>query len=475
MQGGKYILWLASGILSLCILIYSYDMLVGDGDGIIARFHLNPLSIALITISIALCVLGILSSRRVLSNISLSLLVTFLCLVVIEMSLPLLMPQATGVHHFLRVGKAYPYLSRDRVFFKNYQPNVQFHTQLSPKDGQRPIIAHHINSDGMRGPETPIKKSNEHRILLVGDSYIQSIQLSYEQTIGPQLQQHLPDSCTVLQHGFPSWSPLLEWNWVRQKGLSLTPDEVILFLFPNDFFSAQAKGLGDTSYWPFTDFDADGRPIGFHFPEETEIRRTPWTLLQQSWQKLRLVSIIRILWKQNRVKNALSTAMLPEILAMSGDTFATYYDQQLATALRDTPIPLDVLAIMRPLDKWDGQLRERSLKTLRLIGQMHKDLAKQEIPLRVCFIPFPWVFPKEGLVNKASTTNWPNHTFKHQGLIELVDTFCKDNNIPLLDLFTAFDNYEGDELLYLPYDMHWDSTGHKVAARAVADWLSSQE
>ncbi|MEL7249092.1 MAG: hypothetical protein AAFO03_11755 [Bacteroidota bacterium] len=397
-------------------------------------------------------------------------------LFLIEKLLPSIATYQAGVRESIQpIQGVFPYTSYDTVYFKNYIPKSEFHTQLIPEDGGRKIL-HQVNSDGMRGPEIPEKAAGEQRVLLVGDSYIHSLQVAYEESIGPQLERLLPDSFRVLQHGFPSWSPLLEWNWILRKGLQFDPDQVILFLYPNDFYSGDA--VGDSGYLPYARFNDEGEPIAFDFSNVEEAQlpddRNPWTLLKADWQRMRLIRMTSFMWRKAKAKRMLEESELPRYLEMPTAEFREAYTLNNQTKDLLTIALWDYLELMRDSDIWSEEIRARVAQSLQHISGLRQSLQKRNIPLALCLIPYPWQFPGENLVRKSQIGGWNEFAFPAGGLRDIIKEFSQKSDIPLLDLYETTSHYKEqfpDELLYCPSDPHWTVAGHQMAAKALLQFL----
>lgn len=327
----------------------------------------------------------------------------------------------------------------------------------------------------MRGPTIPEKQADEKRILLVGDSYIQAIQVGYESSIGPLLEQKSADSVHVLQHGFPSWSPLLEWNWVRRKGLSLQPDIIVLFLYANDFFSGDA--VGDTGYLPYTTFDKDGSPIAFHFEEAHQpLRRNAWQLMKADIQNLNLLKMTSFALRQARARKTHTATDLPTIMKLPANDFMKLYEQETATKDILQIANWDLIELMRDTSLWTRTIRERFELSAQNIRGLKKSATAQGIPFVVCLIPYPWQLAGQNEKRKQKATNWNGYVFGRAGLQDALANFCESESIPFLDLYPVFESAidkEPEVDFYFPSDPHWTARGHQVAADASHYYLKT--
>mgnify|MGYP000182060906 CR=1 FL=1 len=465
------------GISFFCVFVYAYDLLFGDG--IIARFSINPLSIWLGFSIPLLLIAGIASRSKWISNGSLLLFSTIGILFILEKLLPAVATYQAGIHDSIqRIDDVFPYSTLDTVYFKNYVPNASFRTQLRPEDGGRNIL-HQINEHGMRGPSPGLKEAGEQRILLVGDSYLQATQVAYEESLGPVLSSLLPDSFSVVQHGFPSWSPLLEWNWILRKGLSFEPNMVVLFLYNNDFFSGDA--IGDNGYLPYAKFAENGEPAGFDFSQlESKYlglkKRNPWTMMIADLQRFRLVRLTTFLLRRQLVFETLSEEKIDTYLNLPPEAFQQAYRDNNTTKDILTVMLWDYLALMRDTSQWSPDLQERVELSFKHLEGLQQSLDERGVEFAICHIPYPWQFPGENAVRMQEVTNWSDYVFPEGGIQQAVKTFCASKDIPLLDLYshTQESKTAAPELqLYCPSDPHWTVAGHDMAAHALYNFLAA--
>ncbi|MEO1623803.1 MAG: hypothetical protein AAFV25_01505 [Bacteroidota bacterium] len=466
-------LWYAQGgLLLLCVALYLLDVIFGDGDGVNARFGLNPLKIFLCGASILLLVQGLCAVRTWLVNVSLLLLTTVLILGLLEWTLPWLAPRLLKTHQYIRpLDGRFPYKSYDSTYFKNYWPGSRFSYHLSEADGGG---SHQIqiNQEGIRGPERAARNADRKQLILLGDSFVQALQVPYEQTMGEQLMARLGDSVEVWQHGFPSWSPLLEWNWVLRQGMELQPDALVLFLYNNDFFSG--KSVGDAGYAPFAKFDAEGRPTGFVFSPQSlaSQERGMWNLFRQDVLNLGLVKTLSFVQRKRRAQQLLPVSEVDRLLALSAAEFEQVYREQ---DFEDDPLfsfRWDLLSLMRPYDRWDALTRQRLALSQTHLSGLHRSLAERSIPLYICLIPSAWQLEGEGLASKQEM-GFEGLQLPSGGLSDALADFCQGESIPYFDLLTHFKSYKADhpeDALYFSQDRHLSPTGHRV----LADFLHQQ-
>ena len=118
-----------------------------------------------------------------------------------------------------------------------------------------------INSLGLRDYEFPTKKpANTRRILMVGDSFTEGEGVELNETFSKVLERTLKArqgsviNYQVINAGCGSYSPLLEYLYLKNSGLNLSPDIVLLFYDLSDVYD-------DIHYTMNARFDSMGVPV----------------------------------------------------------------------------------------------------------------------------------------------------------------------------------------------------------------------
>ncbi|MEL6863618.1 MAG: hypothetical protein AAFP19_04330 [Bacteroidota bacterium] len=467
--------WAEAGLLLFCGSLWLLDYIWGDGDGLVNRLGVHTYVLLLYGQLFWLLVAGVAFGQKVVSNISLTLLSIFLLLFLAEGLLRWVPSSLTGLHQYTIVlGDIHPFSSRDTIFFKNLVPGSQYLSQTVAADGQKRLL-NQINSLGIRGPEIPAKAKGEKRLLLLGDSFLQSDEVSFEQSIGQQLQALSGDSLRFIQHGFPSWSPLLQVNWLLRRGIDLKPDEVILFTFFNDFVSGISA---DSAYLPYAQFDEQGYPSGFQFTSSssTADRYYSPSPLQRHFERWYLFRMIKRTGEQiGRANCFLSNEQFDQLLQCPPSDFRQAQRSYPCNDNIHFNYLWDMIGLSRDYSQWDPQTKLHMDLGLKYIALMHRYLSERNIPLRIVYIPSAWQFEEENLLGRAGL-GIDQYIFPEGGINRALEQFCDQRAIPFLSLYPAFRNYKNShsQILYYPSDGHWNEWGHQVAARAVHQWLFEQ-
>jgi len=359
------------------------------------------------------------------------------------------------------------FVSYDKELFKGYEPNAKYYFVQSGIDGGDSILVE-INEDGYRGPLMPInKRENEYRTLLLGDSFLGSVQVAYENTLGQCLGRLTVDSLSFLQHGFHSYSPLLEFNWILKKGLKYNPDRILLFLYPNDFFSANY--VGDLGYVPFTVFNNEGHPDYFDFSyvlqEQSSILDK---ILLNHLNKLESYKLVSLKFQAYQFRKLREKYSVDSILNLPPDEFLHLYQSKTASDPMQSAM-WDLYSLLRDENLFDTKTRERVDYSLNVLTMLKDYLDDKEIELGLVYIPWAHQIPAKNLPF-ASNLIYGDTVLPKSGLQDELTAFCKDQSIPFLDLYTPFMNAAQlymDEPIYFPQNAHLTIRGHDLVAKEV--------
>ena len=90
------------------------------------------------------------------------------------------------------------------------------------------------NEFGNRGPAHPIERAEgRRRVLVLGDSFTEGVQVAEEQLFTALLEASAPD-LEVINTGVGGWGNVQQFLYLREEGLRFQPDHVLLMCFEND-------------------------------------------------------------------------------------------------------------------------------------------------------------------------------------------------------------------------------------------------
>ncbi|PIU41395.1 MAG: hypothetical protein COS99_05915 [Candidatus Omnitrophica bacterium CG07_land_8_20_14_0_80_42_15] len=145
-----------------------------------------------------------------------------------------------------------------------WTPDPYLHTQHIPntyfasKGRENEFIGHgYINKWGFIGKPCNIgKNQGTLRIITVGDSFTEAVQVDMGKNYSSRLEQLFKErgeNVEVINAGMSGYSPKLEYLYIRDRLLKFKPDYIIVQLFANDVYDDhyQYKNIKDNVNPPF--------------------------------------------------------------------------------------------------------------------------------------------------------------------------------------------------------------------------------
>lgn len=338
-------------------------------------------------------------------------------------------------------------------------------SQTVSVDGREDLVTR--NAAGMHDQAFDTAKSaGTFRILLLGDSFVEALQVDLLDTLQARLETTLGPAMPagtrleVIAAAAGGWGPPNELMYYRTEGKALRPDMVVVLWVPENDLSdilpeSRLTHQGIDCYSPYfavCDGAVDPGPW-FSAPG------IPPTWQQCSPVKKRLVSMLNHVYQVSRLYQRLEPFL-------SSYYHKREYANPYAPWLVSTKPDLALEYAYRLTDGIYGRLAEE---------------AAQE-GARTAFVIVP---SKTALMVKLD----PDYLDERQdGRIEAggdaVDVtlsnrrfafLMKRRELPTLDLFPAFlaRLEAGQEPLYWETDTHWNETGNELAAQQISQWLIS--
>ena len=296
-----------------------------------------------------------------------------------------------------------------------YDPHPQLGWILRPgQDAFTHAAPVHVNSLGLRDDdEVPREKPpGERRVLVLGDSLTFGNGVATPETYAARLQAILRErepGVRVLNSGVPGWDVHQELDYLRERGLALQPDVVVVGFFANDVrprLEDPAAAIG---------VDPRGRA------ELGGVRGLVPDELVYAVKRLRVVSAILYGSQELRYR----------LMPPRGDFWvAAIYENRESPASRAA---------------WDSV--RASLAELRDLCAAHGiPLVLAVLPLRAQVSPAPFT----------------------AGYQDRVLAIAAELGIRAIDVLPAFVARGAEEGLFIPFDGHPNERGHAVTAELLA-------
>lgn len=372
-------------------------------------------------------------------------------------------------------------------------------------------IAVTINDRGLRSPdEVGYERADDTlRILVLGDSYVEALQVPLEETFPQRLARLLQANADarddgrtieVINAGVSGWGTDQQLLWLQHEGVNYQPDVVLLAVYPgNDFmnnslplefanmgsvrkpfFELAGGDLVQRNY-PFSpekasEIAATLRPQEDETPPTDESEQTASigqppstpsaTVRLRSWVD-RWSALYRFL--DPRVRT-----LMPEFAVRLAEWGILEPGQESSDAeMGRDYIPVTYGVYEQPLaDEW----KESITLTGKLFEQIAAATAEMDAKLFATLLTSAeQIYPERWEANLQNYEAMQAREWSLEQPNEFAAALLAVADIPTLDLLPVFrERAETTALLHLRDDGHWTADGHLLAADALSKFLVEQ-
>ena len=344
----------------------------------------------------------------------------------------------------------------DKLVHHSLIPNKVCHKKTNEFE-----VEYKVNSLGLRDKEFPkVKPKGEYRILFLGDSFIEGIGVNINQTLVKEVERRLKastgENIKAINAGVSAYSPLLEWLYLRDRGIKLDPDFVVINLFMNDFND-------DRSNLQKAHYNENGELTGVYV--ELKQHLPSWLINYldgRSASYYLFKKYERQLWKtKGKIVAWFRHQPMPDY-TRSGVEFEPGNPDQ------------DPFAITReiPEDVFDSLFEP----TANIILQMKRFLEGRNIPLVLAVIPSGHQVAGNQWSEGRKELHIGDEKFPDTIFIRL-QQFSKENRILLFDSTNDLRNYikkNTDAKLYFDTDGHFSPLGHEVYGGLLSKFIDTK-
>ena len=313
------------------------------------------------------------------------------------------------------------------------------------------IVPVEINSQGLRDIERPLAKpAGVRRVLLIGDSHVEALQVPLEDSIGRQLERHLRKlggPIEVVSAGVSGYGTASELLFFRQRGWKYEPDLVLLAFYPGNDIKNNGPGL-ESALVP--EYDASGalvrvrgRKVRRKAPHwshaYTYVRKLVLTRQPALAARLESMGVIK--------RGAVRKPPAPEGVPLDYWVYAQQESAMWKAAWRHT---------LRNLEELRAASRARGARFALLIVTARDHVYAES--WRQLGVIYP----------RLRSGEWDLSAPARR-----VKKWCEAKQVACLDLFPEFERArdEGAERLHFVHDGHWTAAGHALAAKSAADFI----
>lgn len=301
-----------------------------------------------------------------------------------------------------------------------------------------------INSFGLRDHEYQIPKGKGiFRILMLGDSFTEGYGVEIEDTFSKKVEAKIGFCKTefgtkyeVVNGGCASYSPLLEYLFLKEQGLKLEPDVVILNYDMSDI-------KDDYYYSQIAEFDNYGIPLRV-IPEKFSCSENKVNnyLERHSFFYLSVKErLSKSYWEKARIKYETQIGYV-------GD----YSDRYVFTRENTEDWKELWLLSQRYLLLIDNLLKEKGIKFV------------------ICVYPYGHQVNGYEWSEGRKVFGFNEGEIYSTRAFPLMEEFCMKQNIPFINMLASFKECK-KRPLFNKFDGHFTSMGHELMAELIAEYL----
>ncbi len=378
------------------------------------------------------------------------------------------------------LGKFFPvrpliYQLDARVLYRLIPGSHRFFVHKPGNGGERiPVV---INDQGFRGAPITSTKGTELRIVVYGDSFIESEGTKMEDTFTEQLKRLLGGGVEVINAGVVGYGPDQIALRVEDEVAGFAPDLVIVSVFVGNDFGELARNK-------IFRLDAEGGLVENH-PEIGQQLREVFS--GAKWAGAKLGTIRAISAAADALRRGPVSPRRRHLGAAraepTGALLRRYIDESLARQRNDYVEFVeggnDVVSNIF-MDTYDadvafypeepGSLYKRAVME-QILVRIDRTLVAKRTPWLLMIIPDP-IDVADHYDISVDPAKYPTHDPTR--LTSLLAEMAERNHLQFVSLFDTLHEAPGERLFFRFGDGHWNAAGQKKAAERVATVIAER-
>lgn len=339
------------------------------------------------------------------------------------------------------------------------------------------------NDLGLRYPQIPLEKSpGEVRILLLGDSFTEGVGVQSSDTFGTDLESHysskLGNEVRFINAGLGGKGPVQYWRVFRDVGLKLDPDGLLICLYANDLMDTPESLSREDLYRRHPERYGVDKLVHSLLPRiYTIVGEAKRVLVREIRQYMGFVATVTKLAREHGIKeDAIQhwSKTLPKELVEASDR-NEFNKALLSIGLFHPNFWAESLDINTPR-------AEQKYQALNIVLNEITGVARENgMAIGLIYIPVPLQYDQSrheswnpwiiGGVNVRE--QWTRDVSEIQK--RLAD-LARAKSIPFLDMTSVLRaEIKRGRVLNFKLDGHWNAEGHRVASKAIAEWIEESD
>ncbi len=370
-------------------------------------------------------------------NLALVAFSTVFSLLLAELVLRAVSPKATNFNHHQL------YCEYDSLLGWRKIPNAKGHHNTTEYE-----VLENINSQGIRGPEYPVKKdSGERRIIVLGDSFSEGYTVEFEELFSEVLKKKLNAEQSerhteVINFGTGGYSTDQELLCFERDAAQYRPDETVLMFCVNDpWFNNQSRY-----------YSRGFKPLFVESGDSLQLTNVPVpTMASRSFFSKTKDWLLKNSELAKRVKNVRDNARY----AASGQA-----------------VP----------DEWRIYLKEETPEmeaawqvTAKLLERLRQKVEAAGSSFVVFYIPEKIEVYDTDWQEFLETYSLSEGKFEVTVARNRLQEICDSLKVRLIDPTPIFiEKSKSSPPLYFQDDWHWNEHGHQLAGEVLADFYEEK-
>lgn len=346
-----------------------------------------------------------------------------------------------------------------RIFFPQNLNYTEFDNTLMYRHIPNFEVSYHrqeystqikFNSKGLRDYEYSYDKpKGTYRILLLGSSFSQALQVPLDKTYENILEEKFNSNgkyqkYEIINSAVGGYGTSQELFFLRNEGLKYKPDLILL-----DF---SMRDITENSISPLVTL-RDGKLIE-NIPVKASL---PKRFLLFCSRYSHLCSLLQTALLEDADKNGFLHSIPAKIMPGSGNPAPKQRVKKAELFYKnDTPA-------------FDDALEE----TFLLIKEIKKTADENKIPLVMFIIPHREQVDNLKFKEFAKENNLNEKDLEYDKIQKLTLKFAKENNINAFDMLPYFRQKNINNTFYFDIDGHWNGKGHELAADLLYEYLKN--
>jgi lysophospholipase L1-like esterase len=335
------------------------------------------------------------------------------------------------------------------------------------------------NNLGLRyGPISVDKPPGSTRILLLGDSFTEGVGVEAAESFPSLLQKHYSEKAgqevPFINAGLGGEGPLQFWRVFFDIGLALSPDGLLICLYANDLMDTPEMLSREDLYRRVPERHGLAKFIHGILPRvDILIREVGRIISRELRQSEGFVATVTELAREQDISDSAIESWrnrLPGELVEASDR-SEFNKSLLSMGLFRPNYWEEAINITTPVS-------ERKFQSMRLALDEITTIAREkEMAIGLIYIPAPLQYDAS---RHESWNPWiiggvefkPEWVSEDAEIQKRLAHWAQKKNIPFLDLTpTLRSEIQAGAKLNFKLDGHWNADGHRVAGKAITEWI----